>query len=368
MVPSASPQLVSIYASVHQAGRDQTVHKVSSNLRNHSNQSKPKNGGQCFPSAGKYICQCPPGWKGPDCSQGESDLSNHSNPNQFQFLTPVSMSHARMVASASPRLVNIYVSAHQAGRDQTVHRVSRNSSNHSNPNQFQFLTPVSMSHARMVASASPRLVIIYASAHQAGRDPTVHKVSGTLSNHSNPNQFQFLTPVSMSHARMVASASPRLVIIYASAHQAGRDQTVHKVSGTLSNHSNPNQFQFLTPVSMSHARMVASASPRLVNIYASAHQAGRDPTVHKVSGTLSNHSNPNQFQFLTPVSMSHARMVASASPRLVIIYASAHQAGRDQTVHRVSTNLSNHSNPNQFQFLTPVSISHARMVPSASPL
>ena len=209
---------------------------------------------------------------------------------------------------------------------------------------------VTLISTRMVPSASPRLVNIYASAHQAGRDQTVHKVSGNLSNpsnHSNPNQFQFLTPISMSHARMVASASPRLVNIYASVHQAGRDLTVHKVRTTLSNHSNHNKLQFLTPVSMSHARMVPSASPRLVNIYASAHQAGRDQTVHKVSGNLSNHSNhsnPNQFQFLTPVSMSHVRMVPSASPRLVNIYASAHQAGRDQTVHRVSTNLSNHSN------------------------
>ena len=142
---------------------------------------------------------------------------------------------------------------------------------------------------------------------------------------------------------MVPSASPRLVNIYASAHQVGRDQTVHRVSTDLSNHSNPNQFQFLTPVSMSHARMVPSASPGLVNIYASAHQAGRDKTVHKVGTNLSNHSNPNQFQFLTPVSMSHARMVPSASPRLVNIYASAHQAGRDKTVHKVNTTLNNHS-------------------------
>ena len=142
---------------------------------------------------------------------------------------------------------------------------------------------------------------------------------------------------------MMASASPRLVNIYASAHQVGRDQTVHRVSTNLSNHSNPNQFQFLTRVSMSHARMMPSASPRLVNIYVSFHQVGRDQTVHKVSRTLSNHSNPNQFQFLTRVSMSHARMMPSASPRLVNIYASAHQVGRDQTVHKVRANLSNHS-------------------------
>ena len=199
-----------------------------------------------------------------------------------------------MVPSASPRLVNIYASVHQAGRDQIVHKVSTNLSYHGNPNQFQFLTPVSMSHARMVPCASPRLVNIYASVHQAGRDQTVHRVSTNLSNHSNPNQFQFLTPVSMSHARMVPCASPRLVNIYASVHQAGRDQTVHRVSTNLSNHSNPNQFQFLTPVLMSHARMVPSASPLLVNIYASVHQAGRDQTVHKVRTTVSNHSNPNK--------------------------------------------------------------------------
>ena len=80
--------------------------------------------------------------------------------------------------------------------------------------------------------------------------------------------------------------------------------------------------------------MVPSASPQLVNIYASAHKAGRDQTVHRVSTNLSNHSNHSK---------PNTSMVPSASPRLVNIYASAHQAGRDQTVHKVGSNLSNHS-------------------------